>query len=97
MIPCFANQRSSDKCILPEPKLKMERNGEVAGRSLDILLKGYAGILGRGSDPLTENAEYMQLIELHFLVKKYGCSHVLCILMHYVIHQHLFFYIVFES
>lgn len=64
----------------------MEKNGEIAGRSLDILLKGYAGILGRGSDPLTENAEYMQLVELHFLVKKYDCSHILWILMHYLIH-----------
>ncbi len=75
----------------------MEKNGETAGRSLDILLKGYVGILGRGSDPLTDNAEYMQLIELHFLVKKYDYYSCLVFLMYALIHPLPIFCIVFES
>lgn len=38
--------------------------------SLDLILKDYRRALDRDSEALSDNAEFMQLKELHFLVKK---------------------------
>lgn len=38
--------------------------------SLDLILKDYRQVLDRESSALCDNAEFMQLKELHFLIKK---------------------------
>ena len=37
---------------------------------LELFLKDYKEVLSRKDEPLNDNAEYMHLLELHFLIKK---------------------------
>ena len=37
---------------------------------LDHILKDYADALTKPDEPLSDNAEHMRLVELHFLIKK---------------------------
>ncbi len=48
----------------------MLKNGRSVDCSLDILIDGYRDILGKEEKSLTDNAEFMHLTELHFLLKK---------------------------
>jgi hypothetical protein len=43
---------------------------QVKNGALDHLLKNFTALLSRSSEPLSDNAEHMHLVELHFLVKK---------------------------
>jgi hypothetical protein len=43
---------------------------QVSNGALDHLLKNFTALLSKSSEPLSDNAEHMHLVELHFLVKK---------------------------
>ena len=50
-----------------------QNNGIIGHESLNYLLSSFNEALSKEDQPLCDNAEYMQLVELHFLIKKYGC------------------------
>lgn len=56
-------------CI--DTSFEMQTKGNDVGvSSLNLIIKGFRHFLGKNAETLTDNAEFMGLVELHFLIKK---------------------------
>ena len=70
-LPHFVFPTSHAIIVVHRTGIDMQTKGNDVGvSSLDLILKGFRHILGKNAETLTDNAEFMGLIELHFLVKK---------------------------